>query len=81
MLCRGPEEGFSADNPRPLVMRVGSLQARQAAEDAHVVCRKCRWAGVVEDLSWGACPECGGRKFADDLVVSQFELEVRAFGW
>ena len=41
-----------------------------------IVCRKCNWAGIPEDLSWGGCPECGGRRFADDL-----ELWLRRAAW
>jgi hypothetical protein len=37
-----------------------------------IVYRRCRWAGVVEDLSWGACP---GPKFAE------FELWLRRAAW
>jgi hypothetical protein len=41
-----------------------------------IVCRHCHWAGIVEDLSFGACPECGGRKFANE-----FELWLRRAAW
>lgn len=41
-----------------------------------IVCRGCHWAGIVEDLEWGRCPECGGTKFADN-----FELWLRRAAW
>jgi len=34
-----------------------------------IVCRKCRWLGVKEDLKWGACPHCGRRKFANNVEL------------
>lgn len=41
-----------------------------------LVCRKCRWAGEVDDLRWGGCPECSGRKF-----VTSFERWSHKLGW
>lgn len=32
-----------------------------------IVSRRCHSAGIIEDLSWGACPECSGRRFASDV--------------
>jgi len=34
-----------------------------------ITCLKCRWLGVNEDRRFGACPECGGRKFADNVEL------------
>ena len=41
-----------------------------------ILCRKCRWLGMTEDLKWGSCPGCGGRKFADNV-----ELWAERLGW
>jgi hypothetical protein len=40
------------------------------------LCRKCRWLGVSEDLKFGGCPGCSGRKFADSA-----ELWAERLGW
>lgn len=41
-----------------------------------ITCRKCRWVGEVDDLSWGACPHCRGRGFVDEL-----ERWTQRLGW
>lgn len=41
-----------------------------------IVCRRCRWAGVEQDLEFGRCPECGAKRFADN-----FELWLRRAAW
>src|SRR5919198_1350485 len=41
-----------------------------------ILCRKCRWVGVTDDLKWGACPGCGGRKFQNNV-----EMWADRVGW
>lgn len=78
-LCSCPGEGFWAGQPTTSGDE-GAAPSRQERQrrTLMIVCRRCRWAGVVEDLSWGGCPECGGRKFADDFELCYGErLGVR----
>lgn len=41
-----------------------------------LICRKCRWAGEADDLHWGGCPACRGRRF-----VTSLERWTRKLGW